>query len=188
MKKSFKSKRGITLVALVVTIIVLIILAGVSISLVLGNNGIVTKAKKAKANTEQAKIEEEIQINEIDNYIEEETARKKSLDEILAEIGLANMTLEEIAQEEEKMKILGNSEEALKLIKESIEHSNIIGNSEYWREIYKNSIPLMTSDTEPRGEATCSPLKYPTNSAYYAFGNDGSGHCTRNRTKFLGSI
>ena len=45
LKKEIKSNGGITLVALVVTIIVLIILAGVSISLVLGNNGIVTKAK-----------------------------------------------------------------------------------------------------------------------------------------------
>ena len=38
----FKKERGITLVALVVTIVVLLILAGVSISMVLGNNGIVT--------------------------------------------------------------------------------------------------------------------------------------------------
>ena len=42
----FKKERGITLVALVVTLVVLLILAGVSISMVLGNNGIVTKAKE----------------------------------------------------------------------------------------------------------------------------------------------
>lgn len=45
-----KGQKGITLVALVVTIIVLIILAGVSIALVLGDNGIITKAKQGKAN------------------------------------------------------------------------------------------------------------------------------------------
>ncbi len=45
-----KGQKGITLVALVVTIIVLIILAGVSIALVLGDNGIVQKAKDAKQN------------------------------------------------------------------------------------------------------------------------------------------
>lgn len=45
-----KGQKGITLVALVVTIIVLIILAGVSISLVLGQNGIFTKAKQGKVN------------------------------------------------------------------------------------------------------------------------------------------
>lgn len=43
-----KEEIGITLVALVVTIVVLLILAGVSISLVLGNNGIVTKAREAR--------------------------------------------------------------------------------------------------------------------------------------------
>ena len=45
-----KGQKGITLVALVVTIIVLIILAGVSIALVLGDNGIVTKAREWKQN------------------------------------------------------------------------------------------------------------------------------------------
>lgn len=49
-----KSKNGITLIALVVTIIVLIILAGVSISLVLGDNGIVTKSKEVKQNMQVA--------------------------------------------------------------------------------------------------------------------------------------
>ena len=43
----FKEKEGITLIALVVTIIVLIILAGVSINLLFGQYGVVTKAKDA---------------------------------------------------------------------------------------------------------------------------------------------
>ena len=52
MEKSFKKKeKGITLVALVVTIVVLLILAGVSINLVLGENGLVNKAKEAKIRT-----------------------------------------------------------------------------------------------------------------------------------------
>ncbi len=55
----FKKENGITLVALVVTIVVLLILAGVSISLVLGNNGIITKAKSAKNLTNQKAQEEE---------------------------------------------------------------------------------------------------------------------------------
>ena len=42
-----KNKRGITLVALVVTIVILLILAGVSLNLVLGNNGIIKKAGEA---------------------------------------------------------------------------------------------------------------------------------------------
>lgn len=43
----FKKESGITLVALVVTIIVLLILAGVAISLTIGNNGIFTRAQNA---------------------------------------------------------------------------------------------------------------------------------------------
>ena len=70
MFKQLKSKNGITLIALVVTIIVLIILAGVSISLVLGDNGIITKAKQGKENTELAKVEEEVQLNEAAEYLE----------------------------------------------------------------------------------------------------------------------
>ena len=69
-----RKQKGITLIALVITIIVLIILAGVSINLVLGENGIVSKAKKAKENTELAKVEEETRLNELAKQIEEETS------------------------------------------------------------------------------------------------------------------
>ena len=51
-----KKNKGITLVALVVTIVVLLILAGVSINLVLGDNGIIAKAQEAK--TKQAEASE----------------------------------------------------------------------------------------------------------------------------------
>ena len=61
-----KREKGITLVALVVTIIVLIILAGISINLILGDNGVITIAKKAKENTKLAKIEEETELNELE--------------------------------------------------------------------------------------------------------------------------
>lgn len=76
--KKLKKQKGITLVALVVTIIVLIILAGVSINLVLGNNGIITIAKKAKENTELAKIQEEKELNEL--YYQLETTGSSSGD------------------------------------------------------------------------------------------------------------
>ena len=57
-----KKERGITLIALVVTIIVLIILAGVSINLLFGNYGVVTKAKEAKNKMEAAQYEEELKM------------------------------------------------------------------------------------------------------------------------------
>ena len=58
-KKILKRKeRGITLIALVITIIVLLILAGVSIAMLTGQNGILTQAQNAKKQTEQAKSNE----------------------------------------------------------------------------------------------------------------------------------
>lgn len=57
----FKKERGITLVALVVTIVVLLILAGVSISMVLGNNGIVTKAKETQTAQDKAYAREVVE-------------------------------------------------------------------------------------------------------------------------------
>ena len=46
-----KEQKGITLIALVITIIVLLILAGVSIAMLTGNNGVLTKATTAKSET-----------------------------------------------------------------------------------------------------------------------------------------
>ena len=57
--REIRTENGITLVALVVTIVVLILLAGVSINLVIGNNGIMQKALKAKKDMEQAAKEEQ---------------------------------------------------------------------------------------------------------------------------------
>lgn len=57
-----KKNNGITLVALVVTIIVLLILVAVSINLVLGDNGIITKGITAKENTEMASIKEKAEL------------------------------------------------------------------------------------------------------------------------------
>ena len=54
-----RNERGITLIALVITIIVLLILAGVSIAMLTGQNGILTKAQNAKNRTEEAQANEE---------------------------------------------------------------------------------------------------------------------------------
>ena len=53
---------GITLIALVLTIIVLLILAGVSIAMLTGDNGILTQANKAKTETEYKGAEEKVKL------------------------------------------------------------------------------------------------------------------------------
>ena len=63
MKKlKITKQNGITLIALVVTIIVLLILAGVTISLVLGENGIIAKAKKTQSVTDEASAKEAVEL------------------------------------------------------------------------------------------------------------------------------
>ena len=57
-----KNQKGITLVALVITIIVLLILAGVSISLVLGQNGVLTQASNAVVKNNDAAAKQEIEM------------------------------------------------------------------------------------------------------------------------------
>ena len=57
-----KENRGVTLVALVITIIVLLILAGVSISLVVGDNGVLNQAVNAADNTNRAAVQTELEM------------------------------------------------------------------------------------------------------------------------------
>lgn len=67
----FKKEKGITLVALIITIIVLIILAGVTISLVVGDNGIIQKSKDAKTNMLNAQNLENEQLHNAENVMNE---------------------------------------------------------------------------------------------------------------------
>ena len=72
MKKTFKNSKGITLVALVITIIILLILAGISIS-ALTNTGIFQKAKDAKQKSADAELDQNTKLDsyeeEISNYL-----------------------------------------------------------------------------------------------------------------------
>ena len=62
MKNRKMQEKGITLIALVVTIIVLLILAGISISMLTGQNGILNRASEAKQNTGTAQTEELVKL------------------------------------------------------------------------------------------------------------------------------
>ena len=66
LKETLKRNKGITLIALVVTIIVLLILAGVSINMLTGENGILNRASEAKQNTGTAQTEELVKLSVTD--------------------------------------------------------------------------------------------------------------------------
>ena len=68
-----KNKKGITLIALVVTIVVLLILAGVTISLLLDENGIIAKSKDARTETRVSQIEDEVGMWKQHNFINKES-------------------------------------------------------------------------------------------------------------------
>lgn len=67
MKNFVKTNKGITLIALVVTIVVLLILAGISISMLAGDNGILNKAKQAKDATRGGEVQETVALEAANN-------------------------------------------------------------------------------------------------------------------------
>lgn len=69
INKTLKNnEKAITLIALVITIIVLLILAGISIAMLSGENGILTRAGDAKTETEKANEKEQIQVEVLGSY------------------------------------------------------------------------------------------------------------------------
>ena len=65
-----KRQKGITLISLVVTIVVLLILAGITISTVFSDNGIIKKAQEARNKTLEAVAQEHKDLNQLYNDLE----------------------------------------------------------------------------------------------------------------------
>ena len=79
--------KGITLIALVITIVVLIILAGVAINMTLGENGIFNKAKYAKEEYKKAEVKEKIELAIIDVQTEKVSKGEQcTIDTLVAEL------------------------------------------------------------------------------------------------------
>ena len=68
-----KKERGITLIALVVTIVVLLILAGVSINAIFNENGLIKKAQEAQNKMDQATENDKKELNNLNEWIENVT-------------------------------------------------------------------------------------------------------------------
>ena len=73
-------ERGITLIALIITIIILLILAGTTINTIFGENGIIKMAQKAKNETERASEETEEQLNELIQQLGNSENNQKEID------------------------------------------------------------------------------------------------------------
>ncbi len=73
------SNKGITLIALIITIIILLILAGVSIAFLTGENGIIKKAELAKNKTDEAQVEENVVLANYEDKINEITENRENV-------------------------------------------------------------------------------------------------------------
>ena len=118
-----KSQQGITLIALVVTIVVLLILAGASIAMLTGENGLLGKAKESKERTSEANAKERVQLEVQGSYNKERKISLSLLNENLK--GIEGLThggktldenpIEELPTEVEldgyKIEIKGESQE-----------------------------------------------------------------------------
>ena len=96
LRKKLKNTKGITLIALVVTIIVLLILAGVSIAMLTGNNGILTQGKRAKEEQTHAAVKEGIMLL----YNEYKTKQEVNASKVQEETKVASTELVKIAENE----------------------------------------------------------------------------------------
>lgn len=76
---SYKPKynTAITLIALIITIIVLLTLAGVTLNMIMGENGIIKKAQISKEKTNEAQIEEEKNLQSLENKVNDYNTREQ---------------------------------------------------------------------------------------------------------------
>lgn len=93
-----QKERGITLIALVVTIIVLIILAGVSINMLVGDNGIIPQTQTAKTQTEQATLKEKLDMIVLERELN--VSLSSTVEEDETDVFLEMMGDKEITQED----------------------------------------------------------------------------------------
>ena len=91
MKLNLKERNGITLIALVITIIVLLILAGVVITTLTGDNGILGKAKTAKTTNDEEKAKEQIKIAVMGSYGKDGELNYDDLTKNLGQIGIKDL-------------------------------------------------------------------------------------------------
>lgn len=137
-----KGKSGITLIALVITIIVLLILAGISISSIIGENGIVGKTQKAKIETRIGKIKEERDLWLADVDMDKQLNRNdaETLEELLNRLENENIiSLEERKQIEINGYFTINSEDII-FISNGIESQEVIVTSSDDEILFKNTI------------------------------------------------
>ena len=140
-----KKQKGITLIALVVTIVVLLILAGVTISLLLDENGIIAKSKDARIETRASQVEDEVGMWKQHNFINKESNQaQESADTMLASlISRKLLTEDEIDREQELITIKKKDGTVIK----EISYSSVTINISKFPETEKSGAVILTVDS-----------------------------------------
>lgn len=188
MKKQKNS--GITLVALVITIIILLILAGISIS-TLTNTGIFQKAKEAKENNRIASIEEQINLwllnNEMDSYGNSKDF--KDLEDFTSDLVNNNLLTEK-----ERKEVLTTGQITLNGKSIIFEKYNYVSNKEDLEKIreevnngnsFKNEKIILSQDIDLKGSSENKdswwiPIGSNENEKFFEGSFDGNNHIITN--------
>jgi len=144
-----KNKNGITLIALVVTIVVLLILAGISISMLAGQNGILDKAGEAKQSTEEASIKEQVELlatEYITNYYTGSATGASNIAEYVAtNLNGKKVGVYDIGVSGKKVTISNQSGE--KVLAGKIKDGGMVDWSKSWEYATENGKTIITDGT-----------------------------------------
>ena len=108
MKRILKENKGITLVALVVTIVVLLILSGITINMAIGENGIITKAQETARKTNEIQANSQSYLNELQQDVAKELANADIeiyLDKTESNVNSVIITIEGTIKDDEIIEI-----------------------------------------------------------------------------------
>ena len=157
--KNLKEKQGITLIALIITIIVLLILAGVSIAMLTGDNGILTRTKSSKKTSEIAGIKEEIKTEIIAEQAGNEgNISESALKTILEKYGTINYD-----EDGKKIKSITTKKEGYEIAMKDIWDGNVRGTV---------SVALEEGDGTKAGDIIAITSKKGTTERFYVLADN----------------
>ena len=138
-----KEKNGITLIALVVTIVVLLILASVSISMLGGENGIIKQAQDAKLETRAGDVDEIVKLWKQEHYASDYVELgTTSEEELLSKMLNDKKVFEEEIDRDNKIIIIGSKEIDYNLNNKPYDESNFVTEWEVWADGGQITLPF----------------------------------------------
>ena len=99
MIRTLKSKKGITIIALIITVVVLLILAGISVSLVVDKDGLLNSSKETKEEVRAKMIEQKKEVWSLENQLNKGTSQEITLEQFLESLETDGMITSEEKQE-----------------------------------------------------------------------------------------